>query len=238
MDTAVAGTKENYRILMIEDDPGVRHFLRLALSGRGFDVIETLTGSAGLAEMEARPADLVLLDLGLPDVDGITVTRTLREWTKAPIIVLSGKRRESDKVAALDAGADDYMTKPFGVEELLARIRVALRHTQQLSNNHKEPAFTVGNLRVDLARRRVFLSDHEVSLTPTEYRLLAVLVRHAGTVRTHRQLLQEVWGPQYLRESAYVRIYIQHLRRKLEEDPAQPRFLLSEPGVGYKIAVD
>jgi two-component system KDP operon response regulator KdpE len=232
--TAASG----YRILMIEDDPGVRHFLRLALTSQGFQVSEALTGKEGLAHVADKRPDLVLLDLCLPDIDGISVTRRLREWTSLPIIVLSGKRQESDKVAALDAGADDYMTKPYGVEELMARIRVALRHTEQAAMELNEPRYSVGDLCVDLVRRQVFMGEQEISLSPTEYSLLAVLVRHAGTVVTHRQLLREVWGPQYARESNYVRIYIKHLRRKLGDDPMAPRYLLSEPGVGYRLSSD
>lgn len=225
-------------ILIIEDDPGARHFLRLALTEHGFQVSEALTGTVGLAQAAARKPDLILLDLGLPDIDGLSVTRQLREWTTVPIIVLSGKRQEADKVAALDSGADDYLTKPYGVEELLARIRVALRHAERAAANLEEPLFTTGDLHVDLARHQVMLAGVDVALTPTEYNLLAALVRHAGKVMTHRQLLKEVWGQDYSRETSYVRIYIKHLRGKLESNPAQPRYILSEPGVGYRLAAD
>lgn len=229
---------DSKHILLVEDDQGARHFLRLALTSHGFRVSEALTGANGLAQAAAENPDLILLDLGLPDIDGLSVTGRLREWTATPIIVLSGKRQEADKVAALDAGADDYLTKPYGVEELLARIRVALRHVDRAAARQEEPLFTVGNIRVDLAQRKVFLSGVEVTLTPTEYGLLAALVRQAGQVLTHRQLLKAVWGANYARETNYVRIYIKHLRRKLEADPSNPRYLLSEPGVGYRLVKD
>lgn len=229
---------DSKHILLIEDDQGARHFLHLALTAHGFRVSEALTGSAGLSQVAAEPPDLILLDLGLPDMDGLGVTRRLREWTATPIIVLSGKRQEADKVAALDSGADDYLTKPYGVDELLARIRVALRHVERASAKQEEPLFTVGNIQVNLAQRQVFVGGAEVTLTPTEYGLLAALVRQAGQVLTHRQLLKTVWGANYARETNYVRIYIKHLRRKLEADPSQPRYLLSEPGVGYRLAKD
>ena len=185
---------------------------------------------------DERP-DLILLDLGLPDADGLEVIRKLRGWTHTPIIVLSARGREADKVQALDEGADDYLTKPFGITELLARIRVALRHAAHDSTQADEPLFVEGDLRVDMEHRQVFVGEEEIRLTPIEYRLLVVLVKSAGKVVTHRQLLKQVWGPESVFETHYLRVYMTHLRRKLEPDPAQPRYLLTEPGVGYRLAV-
>jgi two-component system, OmpR family, KDP operon response regulator KdpE len=196
-------------------------------------VIEAGTGAEGLRHTAAHQPDAVILDLGLPDMDGMEIIRQIREWSRLPIIVLSARGQENDKVAALDAGADDYLTKPFGVGELLARLRVGLRHAAPIPD---EPVFTAGNLRLDLASRRVHVNGAEVRLTPLEYRLLATLVRHAGKVVTHRQLLKEVWGPDCVQETAYLRVYMGHLRHKIEADPARPRLLLTEPGVGYRLA--
>jgi two-component system KDP operon response regulator KdpE len=221
-------------VLVIEDEPPIRRFLRPTLTSQGYRVVEAETGEDGLIQAATRQPDLVILDLGLPDVDGLQVIRRLREWTAVPIIVLSARGAEADKVAALDAGADDYVAKPFAAGELLARARVALRHATQ-GRESGEAEFVRGDLRVDLARRRVWLRDAEVRLTPIEYRLLAVLVRHAGKVLTHRQLLQEVWGPGQVEQTHYLRVYMANLRRKLETDPARPRFLRTEPGVGYRL---
>jgi two-component system KDP operon response regulator KdpE len=225
-------------VLVVEDEAPIRHFLRTTLSAHGFRVVEATTGRDGIAEAAARTPDLIVLDLGLPDVNGLEVTRQLREWTSVPIIVLSARNQEQDKVAALDLGADDYVTKPFGVGELLARMRVALRHTARSNGDAGETAFTCGELRVDLVRRSVFVGDREIHLTPIEYKLLTILVRHAGKVLTHRQLLQEVWGPHHTQDSHYVRIYIRQLRNKLEPNPAHPRYLLTELGVGYRLRTD
>jgi len=222
-------------VLVIEDEAPIRNFLRATLAGHGFRVFEAGTGQDGLAQAAARNPDLILLDLALPDMDGVQVTRQLREWAAMPIIVLSARTEEQDKVAALDSGADDYLTKPFGVKELLARIRVSLRHASRLETDQAETVFRSGNLRVDLSKRQVFVGDKEVHLTAIEYKLLATLVRHAGKVLTHRQLLKEVWGPLHVNESQYLRIYIRQLRTKLEHDPAQPRFILTEIGVGYRL---
>ena len=220
---------------MIEDEPQIRRFLRAALTAHDYRLLEAATGQEGMTQtLDARP-DLIILDLGLPDMDGLEVTQRLREWTQIPIVVLSARGQEEDKVAALDMGADDYLTKPFGVPELMARIRVALRHAIAIDTGEAAPIFTTGPLRVDLARRQVFVDDVEVHLTPIEYNLLAVLVRHAGKVLTHRQLLHEVWGPGYATESHYLRVYMAQLRHKLEENPARPRFLRTEPGVGYRL---
>jgi two-component system KDP operon response regulator KdpE len=185
-----------------------------------------------------RAPDVVLLDLGLPDIDGLEVTRRLREWSDVPIIVISAREQEQDKIKALDAGADDYLTKPFGAGELMARVRVAMRHKALREAGQHESIFTLGNLRVDLARRQVFLNEKEVHLTPIEYKLLTVLIKNAGKVLTHRQLLKEVWGPPYLTETQYLRVYMTQLRHKLEVDPARPSFLINEPGVGYRLKID
>jgi two-component system, OmpR family, KDP operon response regulator KdpE len=225
-------------ILLIEDEPQMRRFLRAALGAQDYRLVEATTARDGLAQAASRNPDVILLDLGLPDRDGLEVARELREWSATPIIVLSARGREQDKVAALDLGADDYLTKPFGVEELLARIRVALRHAALPPGAAPEPVFQAGGVRVDLVRREVRRGDQEVHLTPTEYKLLTLLVRHAGKVLTHRQLLKEVWGTNYADQSHYVRVYMAQLRQKLEVDPARPRLLVTEPGVGYRLRAE
>ena len=224
-----------HRALLIEDDSQIRRFVRAALEAQEFDVFETERGEQGIIEAGTRKPDLVILDLGLPDMDGVTVVQRLREWSTVPIIVLSARSQEEVKIACLDAGADDYLTKPFGVGELLARIRVALRH-RNASASADNQEFALDKLRVDFERRRVSLGDKDIHLTPIEYRLLVTLIRHAGKVMTHRQLLREVWGPTHAEDSHYVRIYMAQLRHKLEKDPAQPRYLLTETGVGYRFA--
>ena len=226
---------DRVRILVVEDESPIRKFLRISLESNGFAMQEAETAEQGLRMASAEPPDAVILDLGLPDADGLDVIRRLREWTSVPIIVLSARGREADKIAALDGGADDYLTKPFGVGELLARLRVAMRHSSRVAQS-EEPTFQVGGLRVDLAARRVFIEEQEVHLTPTEYRLLTTLIRHVGKVVTHRQLLKEVWGPDSVEENQYLRVYLGQLRRKIERDPARPRYLLTEPGVGYRLA--
>jgi two-component system KDP operon response regulator KdpE len=223
-------------IVVIEDDPQICRFLRTSLSVQGFQVVEAATGERGVIEIGTRKPDLVILDLGLPGMDGITVIRKVREWSAVPIIVLSARSQENNKIDALDAGADDYLTKPFSIGELLARMRVSLRHAAQLAGDGVETLFRVGDLQVDLSRRNVHVGDREIHLTPIEYRLLTVLIRHAGKVLTHRQLLLDVWGPAYVEHAHYVRIYMGQLRRKLESDPNQPRYLLTEAGVGYRLA--
>jgi len=219
-------------VLVVEDEPQLRRFLRAALGAHGYRLVE----AGGVREAEALATshnpDVVLLDLGLPDGDGVDLARRLREWSRAPIIVLSARGREEDKVNALDAGADDYLTKPFGVNELLARLRVALRHAQ--AGPEPSPVLEAGPLRIDLARREVTVDGREVRLTPTEYRVLALLARHAGKVLTHRQILKEVWGPNAT-EAHYVRVQLAELRKKIEADPARPRLLVTEPGVGYRL---
>jgi two-component system KDP operon response regulator KdpE len=224
-------------ILLIEDEPEIRRFLRTTLPAHGFRLYETVTGQDGLTEAKARNPDLILLDLGLPDLDGTEVIRQVREWTQVPIIVLSARDQEQVKVAALDLGADDYVTKPFGVNELLARMRAALRHASQ-SADAPETVFILGDLRVDLGRRQVFVSGKEVHLTPIEYKLLTTLIRYAGKVLTHRQLLKEVWGPLHVEEGHYLRVYMRQLRNKLEKTPAHPRYLVTELGVGYRLRTE
>jgi two-component system KDP operon response regulator KdpE len=230
--------EEKELILLIEDEPQMRRFLRITLQSQGYRLVESETGSDGLFQAASRNPDVVLLDLGLPDIDGLEVTARLREWTATPIIVISAREQEQDKVKALDAGADDYLTKPFNAGELLARIRVALRHALRDRSGRHEPVFALDNLRVDLAQRQVFLDDKEVHLTPIEYKLLMVLIRHAGKVITHRQLLIEVWGPAHANEVQYLRVYMTQLRHKLEADPARPRFFMNEPGIGYRLKYD
>ncbi|MGH7208756.1 MAG: response regulator [Nitrospiraceae bacterium] len=222
-------------VLLIEDEPEIRRFLRTTLPEHGFKFSEAVTGQEGLAQAKARNPDLILLDLGLPDLEGTEVIKRLREWTPTPIIVLSARDQEQVKVAALDLGADDYVTKPFGVDELLARMRATLRQMARASVEQGDPVFTTGRLRVDLGHRQVFVSDKEVHLTPIEYKLLTTLVRYAGKVVTHRQLLKEVWGPLHVDEGHYLRVYMRQLRNKLEVNPAQPQYLLTELGVGYRL---
>ena len=222
-------------VLVIEDEPQMRRLLRTTLRAHGYQVVEAATAREGLAQAAGRNPDLVLLDLGLPDGDGLEVTRTIRRSSRRPIIVISARGQERDKVAALDEGADDYLTKPFGVQELLARLRVALRHAAMPAGTPPAPVFQAGDLRVDSVRRRVFRGSQEVHLTPTEYRLLTALIRHAGRVVTHRQLLHEVWGANYADQTHYLRVYMAQLRHKLEPDAARPRLLTTEPGIGYRL---
>jgi two-component system KDP operon response regulator KdpE len=224
-------------IVLIEDETPIRRFLRATFLAGGYRLFEATTGADGLVEAATRQPDVVIVDLGLPDMDGLQVIRRIREWTNVPIIVLSARGQERDKVAALDAGADDYVSKPFGPGELLARIRVALRHAAG-AVRPEEAVFTVGDLQVDLTRRRVMVAGREIHLTPIEYKLLTTLVHHAGRVLTHRQLLKEVWGPSHGEEAHYLRVYMAQLRRKLEADPTRPRYLLTEPGVGYRFAAE
>jgi two-component system, OmpR family, KDP operon response regulator KdpE len=222
-------------VLLIEDDPQIRRFLRASLSGQGYRLLEAATGEEGVSLAASQRPDLIILDLGLPDLDGLTVARRIRQWAVTPILVLSARGQERDKVAALDAGADDYVTKPFGVDELKARMRVALRHAARAALGSDEPVFTVGDLVIDLARRQVTLRAEEVHLTPTEYKLLVTLVKYAGRVVTHRQLLHEVWGPSFGQQTQYLRVHMQQLRKKLEDVPAHPRYLRTETGVGYRL---
>ncbi|MBI5030024.1 MAG: response regulator [Chloroflexi bacterium] len=220
------------RILVVDDEAPIRRFLRTALAAHAFQVFEAATGHDALSAVIAHRPDIIILDLGLPDLDGIEVTKKLREWTKIPIIILSVREHEQEKIGALDAGADDYLTKPFGIGELLARIRVALR---RIAPTNDSPVFATGELKVDLARRVVMVSGQETPITPTEYDLLRVLVTNAGKVLTHHQLLREVWGVGYEAETHMLRVNISNLRRKIEIDPTRPRYILTEPGVGYRL---
>lgn len=221
-------------ILVVEDEPQMRRFLRASLTGHGFRLVEAGTVKEGEVAAATHNPELILLDLGLPDGDGIDLVRRLREWAKMPILVLSARGREADKVEALDAGADDYLTKPFGMQELLARIRVARRHAQT-AGGPSEPVVQLGALTIDHGRRVVSKNGVELHLTPIEYRLLSYLAQHAGRVLTHRQILQEVWGQPYAGQTHYLRVYMAQLRRKVEDDPARPRLLWTEPGVGYRL---
>lgn len=221
-------------IVLIEDEQEIRRFLRAGLGAQGYRLFEATTGADGLVEAACRQPDVVILDLGLPDMDGVEIIRRIREWSKVPILVLSARSHERDKVVALDAGADDYVSKPFTIGELLARIRVALRHAARAEDGNTTCA--VGELTLDFERRRVTIAGREVHLTPIEYRLLTMLARHPGKVVTHRQLLDEVWGPGHAAAAHYLRVYMGQLRRKLESTPARPRYLVTELGVGYRLA--
>jgi len=227
-------------ILVIEDELSIRRFLRASLSGEGYRLAEAETGQQGLAMAALQPPDLVILDLGLPDMDGLQIIEELRRWSQMPMIILSARDQERDKVIALDRGADDYLSKPFGVDELLARIRVALRHQARLRGQPADAVtrFSVGDLTVDLEARRVLVRGQEAHLTPIEYRLLTTFVLHAGKVLTHRFLLKAVWGPGHTEETHYLRVFTANLRRKLEVDPTRPRYLLTEQGVGYRLAAE
>lgn len=222
-------------IVIIEDDPAIRLFLRTGLRAHDFKVFEADTGRQGIIEAGVRKPDLIIVDLGLPDMDGVDVIKAIREWSARPLIVLSARGAEQQKIEALDAGADDYLTKPFGLGELLARIRVVLRRAVSGPAQDMDGVFSTGELKVDLPKRQVFVGGNEVHLTPIQYRLLSLLVKNAGKVLTHQYILKEVWGPSYKDNSHYPRIYMSQLRQKLEADPTQPRYLLTESGVGYRL---
>jgi len=228
--------QSGHHILIIEDEQPIRRFLKASLSSEGFRVSEAASGEEGLRLATKQPPDLVILDLGLPDLDGQEVLTRLREWYTAPIIILSARDQESQKIKALDGGADDFVTKPFGMGELFARMRTAMRHVQRIGP--ETTTVTVGDLRVDLAARLVYRGDNEIHLTPLEYKLLVTMFKHAGKVLTHRFLLREVWGPHDSQENHYLRVFVASLRRKLEEDPAQPKYILTEQGVGYRFAAE
>ena len=223
-------------LLVIEDDPQIQRFLATALEAHGYALCEARTGNEGLALAATRQPDILIVDLGLPDISGLEVIQRVREWYARPIIVLSARDKETDKVAALDLGADDYLTKPFGIGELLARLRVAERHLSVQNGAPAEAVVRIGEVTVDLAAHRVQRSGTDIHLTPIEYQLLTTLARHRGKVLTHRQLLREVWGIAHVESPQYLRIYMRALRRKIETDPARPRWLLTEVGVGYRLA--
>jgi len=228
-------SETNQRVLVVDDENSIRRYLRAALSAQGFTVYEAASGEETLKAVLSNRPDIIILDLGLPDFDGIEVTRRLREWSQTPIIILSVREAENDKIAALDAGADDYLTKPFGTGELMARMRVAMR---RLVSNSDEPILQVDNLKMDLSRRVVTVNNNPISLTPTEYEILRLLLQNAGKVLTHRQLLRQVWGTAYESEMHILRVNISNLRRKIEPDPARPHYLVTEPGVGYRLRTE
>ena len=224
-------------IIVIEDDPSIRRFLHTSLSTHNFKVFEVDTGKKGIVELGVRKPDVLILDLGLPDMDGVDIIKSIRSWSTVPIIILSARSDEQQKIQAFEAGADDYLTKPFGFGELLARIRVALRHSMRPYEQSQNDIFITGNLKFDAVNRVVCIDDQEVHLTPIQYRLLMVLVKNAGKVLTQQQILKEVWGPSYKENAHYLRIYMSQLRQKLEADPAQPKLLLTESGIGYRLKV-
>jgi two-component system KDP operon response regulator KdpE len=228
-------TEAGQRVLVVDDESSIRRYLRAALSAQGFTIFEAANGEEAINAVLTNRPDIIILDLGLPDFDGIEVTRRLREWSQMPIIILSVREAERDKIAALDAGADDYLTKPFGTGELMARMRVALR---KLTSKPDEPVLKVGSLQMDVSRRLVIVDENPVSLTPTEYEILRLLLQNAGKVLTHRQLLKQVWGTAYESEMHMLRVNISNLRHKIEPDPARPHYLLTEPGVGYRLRAD
>ena len=225
-------------ILLIEDDPQIRRFLRAMLTAEDYRLYEAASGEDGQAQAAARTPDVVLLDLGLPDKDGVDVIRAIRNWSQMPILVISARTQEREKIEALDAGADDYITKPFAPGEVSARIRASLRRAASLDRNDPTQSVSFGDVTINLVARRVFVGGAEVHLTPNEYKLLQVLLRHAGKVITQRQLLKEVWGPEHLEEREYLRVFMSQLRHKLEADPAHPKHLITEPGVGYRLLTE
>lgn len=225
-------TTSGAQVLIVDDELQIRRFLRISLEANGYHIHETATGQDAIVKTAQLRPDLVILDMGLPDMDGLEVLKRLREWTQTPVIILSVRDSDHDKVAALDAGADDYLTKPFSLEELMARIRTAQRHAQP---QQQEAIFTSGRLQVDLTRRLVTVNGDPVKLSPTEYGLLRLLIQHAGKVLTHQQILRAVWGPEYIQEIHYLRVYFAQLRQKIEENPALPEIIVTEPGVGYRL---
>jgi len=227
-------SEKGQRVLVVDDETSIRRYLRAALSAQGFAIYEASNGQEAISAVVSNHPDLIILDLGLPDFDGIEVTRQLREWSQTPIIILSVREAENDKIAALDAGADDYLTKPFSTGELMARMRVALR---RLNSAADEPVLQVDNLKMDLSRRLVTVEDRPIALTPNEYEILRLLLQNAGKVITHHQLLRQVWGTAYESEMHMLRVNISNIRRKIEPDPARPHYLITEPGVGYRIRV-
>jgi two-component system KDP operon response regulator KdpE len=221
-------------ILIIEDEPEIRKFLKTLLISHHFATAFAVTAKEGIKIIDLQVPDIIILDLGLPDMDGLEVIKNVRQWTHIPILVLSARGREQDKISALELGADDYLTKPFGAGELLARLKVIQRHTRNMVADHA-PLFVNGDIRIDLEKRDVFLSDTKIDLTPTEYKMLCELAKNVGRVVTYQQLLHEVWGKSAEENNHYLRVYAQHLRRKLKDDPMQPRYIVTEPGVGYRL---
>jgi two-component system KDP operon response regulator KdpE len=238
VEKRTTGTNAGPLVLVVDDEPPMRKLLRIVLGAGGLRTVEAASGAEALERAAAYNPDVVLLDLGLPDTDGIDVTRRLREWMVAPILVVSARGQERDKVAVLDAGANDFLTKPFANGELLARLRVWLRQTARAAPDSGESAIEVGELRIDLARHLVHLAGREIHLSRTEFKLLEALMRHRGCVMTHAQLLKMTWGPHCANRTQYLRVYMGHLRQKLEQDAARPRYLLTEPGVGYRLRAD
>lgn len=228
-------TSGKFVVLIVDDEVQIRRFLKISLEANGYHVYEASTGQEAMTEAATLRPDLMILDLQLPDMTGLQVLQRLREWSKMPVIILSVRDQDADKIAALDAGADDYLTKPFSVGELLARIRVTQRHIQPREDS---AVFQSRGLSVDLTRRLVTVNSQPVKLTPTEYALMRLLIQHAGRVLTHRQILREVWGPEYVDETHYLRVYIAQLRQKLEADPTRPEIIMTEPGVGYRLLLD
>ncbi|HEY5241985.1 MAG TPA: response regulator [Polyangiaceae bacterium] len=225
-------------VLVVEDEPQMRKFVRIALEAHDYRVIEAATAAEAIQQAVSYPPDAVVLDLGLPDMDGMDVTRRLREWSTVPILVISARGQEDSKVKALDGGADDYLTKPFGAAELMARLRVALRHASASREAPTSVVHVGDEVVIDLVKRLVHVRGEEVHLTPIEYKLLTALVKHAGMVVTHRHLLEQVWGPGHAHQMQYLRVYMTQLRHKLEAKPARPRFLVTEPGIGYRLKVE
>ncbi|GBG58157.1 DNA-binding response regulator [Sporomusaceae bacterium FL31] len=220
------------RILIIEDESQIRKLLKVSLSAHGYDLEEAVNGKDGVNRAATFKPDLLIIDLGLPDIDGKEVVKQIREWSETPIIILTARDQEQEKIEALDSGADDYITKPFGVGELLARMRVCLRHA---ATAEQQPILACGSLVVDLQQRRVTVEGHEVKLTPTEYEIIKMMMQHAGKVITHKQLLKAVWGSAYQQDTHYIRVYIGQLRRKIEQNPTQPRYIITESGIGYRL---
>ena len=225
-------------ILIVEDEPEIRRFLRVTLSNHGFTLFEATKASEAISILEKENPTLLIMDLGLPDLDGVDLIKRIRDWTAVPIIVLSVRHLEQEKIEALDAGADDYITKPFGVFELLARIRVVLRHLDLRENDHQEPVFKTGDLTVDFGRRKVLIGDEQIHLTPTEYKLLVLLAQNAGKVVSQDSLLRDVWGPGHSKRSHYLRVYMGNIRQKLEKETARPRYVVTIPGVGYRLKLE
>ncbi len=231
-------TTHRSKILVVEDDPQIRRFLKVGLETNDYDYLQAESGKEGLMMLTSHVPDLVILDLGLPDMDGLELIEKARGWSQVPIIVLTAREKEQDKVHALDKGADDYLTKPFGINELLARIRVAMRHSARNTTGDGDPVFESGLLKIDFAARQVYVGSKEIHLTPIEYKLLSLLARHGGKVLTQSHILREIWGPNALEQGRYLRVHMHQLRHKIEKNPSHPHWLINEPGVGYRLKVE